>query len=94
VRDHHTRGFTAERLLTTREVADRLRVNAETVLRWHRRGDLPSVRLSTRAIRFRETDVEAFVEARATPARGSVTQLEGRRPSASLVVVTQLEHEE
>ena len=82
------------RLLTAREVADRLGVSAETVLRWARRHEMPSVHLSNRAIRFPEGDIDAWIASRTTPTRGSVTQLAERRPAASLVGVTQLEHKE
>ena len=44
----------SDRLLMARVVADRLGVSAETVLRWARRGELPSVHLPERAIRFPE----------------------------------------
>jgi excisionase family DNA binding protein len=79
------------RLLTARVVADQLGVSIETVLRWARRGDIPSVQLSTRAIRFREDELEAWLQGRnrATPARGDVSPPPaGRRPAASLVGVT------
>jgi excisionase family DNA binding protein len=82
------------RLLTAREVAERFGVSTETILRWARRGDLPSVHLSNRAIRFGAAAIDAWTEARATPARGSVTKRSGRRTPASLVGVSQLEHEE
>jgi excisionase family DNA binding protein len=59
-----------ERLLTARELADRLGVSVETVLRWARRGKLPAVYLSSRAIRFREDDVDTWLEERAAPRRG------------------------
>jgi excisionase family DNA binding protein len=59
-----------ERLLTARELAERLGVSTETVLRWARRGRLPAVYLSSRAIRFREADIDAWLEQRATPRRG------------------------
>jgi excisionase family DNA binding protein len=58
------------RLLTARLVADRLGVSVETVLRWARRGRLPAVYLSSRAIRFREDDLETWLAERATPQRG------------------------
>jgi excisionase family DNA binding protein len=54
------------RLLTARDVADVLGVSAETVLRWHRRGDLPAIRLPGGAIRFREDDLDGWLAARAT----------------------------
>jgi excisionase family DNA binding protein len=50
-------------LLTAREVAELLRVSAETVLRWTRRGELPAIRLPSGALRFREADLEACLEA-------------------------------
>jgi excisionase family DNA binding protein len=61
----------APSLLTTREVADRLGLAPATVLRWAQAGKLPAVYLSSRAIRFREDDLEAFLEQRATPRRGT-----------------------
>ena len=60
----------ADRLLTARAVADLLDVSAETILRWTRRGDLPAFRLPGGAIRFREDEVDAWLEERATTGRG------------------------
>jgi excisionase family DNA binding protein len=81
-------------LLTARAVADWLGVSSETVLRWARRGDLPSVYLSNRAIRFPEAALIAWIEQRTTPTRGRVTDPAGRRPAASLICVTDPQHEE
>jgi excisionase family DNA binding protein len=53
-------------LLTAREVAGRLSVSSETVLRWTRRGELPAIYLSNRAVRFREDELDAWLSARAT----------------------------
>ena len=84
------------RLLTARAVADQLGVSVETVLRWARRGELPSIHLSNRAIRFRQDEVDAWVEDRATPQRGSVTHHAGRRPThnGTLTGVTHHSNEE
>jgi excisionase family DNA binding protein len=70
-----------ERLLTAREVGERLGLTTETVLVWVRRGELPALRLG-RAIRFRETDLDAWLEQRATPRRGvlATTTDAARRP--------------
>jgi excisionase family DNA binding protein len=57
-------------LLTARELAEQLSVSAETVLRWHRRGELPAIKLPGGAVRFREADVASWLEQRATPGRG------------------------
>jgi excisionase family DNA binding protein len=54
------------RLLTARELAGLLEVSTETVLRWTRRGELPAIRLPGGAIRYRETDLDAWLEARET----------------------------
>jgi excisionase family DNA binding protein len=59
------------RLLTTRQVADFLSVSPETVLRRWRAGDLPGYRLASNVLRFREAEIEAW--------------LEGRRPERPLV---------
>jgi len=57
----------SERLLTAREVADRLGLSTETVLAWVRRGELPAFRLG-RAVRFRESDLDEWLAKRATAA--------------------------
>jgi excisionase family DNA binding protein len=53
-------------LLTAREVAERLRVTPETVLRWIDSRGLPAIRLTSRAIRIVEADLDKWLDARAT----------------------------
>ena len=50
------------RLLTAREVAAMLSMSPETVLRMVRRGELPAFRLPTGALRFREAELERWLE--------------------------------
>jgi excisionase family DNA binding protein len=73
------------RLLTCREVAEWLGVSVETILRWHRRGELPGFKLPGGAIRFRESDLKEWLEQHATAGdalRGvSPTPDATRRPS-------------
>lgn len=78
------------RLLTAHVVADRLGLSPETILRWARRGDLPAVYLSNRAIRFPEDQLEEWLKERATPAPGGSTTdpLYRRRPFEGMVVDT------
>jgi excisionase family DNA binding protein len=73
--------------LTTREVAERLRLSPETVLRWARRGDFDGVveRLSSRAIRFREDELEAWLAARAKGADTVPTSAPAPLPTAGRV---------
>ena len=53
----------SERLLRTADVADRLAVSCETVLRWHRSGKLPGGRrLGSNVLRFSEVELEAWLE--------------------------------
>ena len=74
------------RLLTARQVADTLGVSTETVLRWARHGDLPSIQLSTRAIRIPETQLENWLAERATaPRRGNASSHPGRRHLNAIV---------
>ena len=69
----------SDRLLRTSEVADRLAVSAETVLRWHRSGKLPGGRrLGSNVLRFSEVELEAW--------------LEGTRPERALVEVRSEEY--
>ena len=59
--DSHT-----DRLLTAREIAERLGVSTETVLRWVRRGDVPAIKLPGGAIRFAADEFDAWLKARET----------------------------
>jgi len=54
----------SDRLLTTREVATYLGLSPETVLRRYRRGELPGVRLGSNVLRFRESELEAWLESK------------------------------
>jgi excisionase family DNA binding protein len=85
-----------DRLLTARELAERLCVSAETVLRWHRRGELPGIVLPSGQIRFREDEIERWLEERATPQRGVLTTTPGAaQPSTvPLTALTTTEDEE
>lgn len=53
-------------LLTARDVAARLNVSTESVLRWTRRGKLPGFRLPGGALRYRESDLAEWLMERAT----------------------------
>jgi excisionase family DNA binding protein len=59
--DSHT-----DRLLTAREIAERVGVSSETVLRWVRRGEIPAIKLPGGAIRFSAGEFEAWLKARET----------------------------
>jgi len=82
------------RLLTGRQVADRLGVSTKTVLRWALDGQLPSIRLSSRAIRFPEDALDAWLMERTAPTQGGVNDPAGRRPPASLVAVNDPTHKD
>ncbi len=62
-----------DRLLTAREIAERINVSTETVLRWTRLGELPAIRLPSGQLRYREAEVEARIAEWATPSRGVST---------------------
>jgi excisionase family DNA binding protein len=77
-----------DRLLTARQVADRLCVSPETVLRWTRRGELPAIRLPGGAIRFRADEVEGWLQERATSSRGASTTPVDAAPQVSYLAST------
>lgn len=52
-------------MMTTAEVAERLRVSTQTVSRWAKSGTLMSVRIGG-VLRFRRSDIDALVAAEAT----------------------------
>lgn len=75
----------SDRLLTTREVAGLLGLSAETVLRRFRRGELPGFRLASNCLRFRESEIEAWLErARGPGARGEVSPTPSALPTRTL----------
>jgi excisionase family DNA binding protein len=78
------RALKAEPLLTTRGVAEVLGISSEAVLRLWRAGELPGFRLSTRVLRFRESELMAWLEdRRAGPlTRGADTPTD-RRPETA-----------
>jgi excisionase family DNA binding protein len=55
----------SDRLKTARELAETLGVAPKTVLRWTEERGLPGYRIG-RALRYREGDVEAWLQAHAT----------------------------
>jgi excisionase family DNA binding protein len=57
------------RLLTTREVAERLGLAPATVLRKVATGDIAGFRLGTNVLRFDAAEIDAYLEARRTKAR-------------------------
>ena len=50
-------------LMTAAEVADSLKISAETVRAWYRRGRIPGHRYSHKVLRFRLGEVVAALEA-------------------------------
>lgn len=70
------------RLLTTREVAERLGVSPESILRWIDSRGLPAIRLTSRALRYDEAALDAWIAEHATaatPGREGVNDPDRRR---------------
>jgi len=53
-----------ESLLTVQEVAEKFKIDETTVYKWKGRGILRAVRLSRKALRFREKDIQDFIESK------------------------------
>ncbi len=62
----------SDRLLRARDVADLLDVSPSTILDWWEAGKLPGFRLSSRAVRFRESEVLAWLEERHVTRKSSL----------------------
>jgi excisionase family DNA binding protein len=58
-----------EKLLNLQEAADLTGMSGFTLRRWAKLGRVGVVRLSKRAIRFRQTDLETLVRTHLSPAR-------------------------
>lgn len=57
------------KLLTVRELADYLQVPPQTVYTWRHRGEgPPAIKVGRRHLRFREEDVQAWLQASSTNA--------------------------
>ena len=56
-----------DEFLTVAEVAELLKLNAQTIRNWLDRAELPYVRLGTRRVRIRRSDLDAFIEAGSVP---------------------------
>ena len=53
------------RLVTVREYAERFGISEDTVRRWARKGIGPRpIKIGPRAVRYRETDINAYLEER------------------------------
>ena len=64
MQDRHTQ---LEPLLTAKDVAPILGVGVSTLYEWQRRGLVPYIRLPGHGIRFRVSDLKAWIESRAVP---------------------------
>ncbi len=60
-----------ERMLNSAEIAYKLGMSISTIRKWVHYGFLPHVKLG-RAVRFREKDVEAWIEERTEKGRATL----------------------
>ena len=60
--DSTTNGQIQEKYCSPEDIAKMLKVSAETVRRWYRKGDLPGFS-NGGSIRFKISDVDAFIKA-------------------------------
>jgi excisionase family DNA binding protein len=71
-----------EKLLTIRELAERLGISSGTAYHWLSQGRLPCVRFSSRCVRFRESDVQKMLEQLGEPMSRDVSTENPRRNSS------------
>jgi excisionase family DNA binding protein len=58
-----------EELLTVSDVAERLKVNPQTVRNWIDRGELAGIRVGPRRVRVRSCDLQTFLDVGSTARR-------------------------
>jgi len=78
-----------EKLMTTAEVADYLRLNREVVLRKARKGELPAVKVGTKTYRFYREQVDKWLETKSTV----ITKADKERQLAVLAEARKLQAE-
>ena len=64
-----------EKLMTVDDVAEYLRLNREVVLRKVRKGEIPAVRVGSKAYRFYREQVDEWLKSRATNVSSKEQQL-------------------
>jgi excisionase family DNA binding protein len=79
--------MTPEPLLTARQVADLLGFAPATIVDWYEAGKLPGFKLGGR-LRFRPSEVEAWIEARRAGAGGEAPTTPRQRPPGGVVSLT------
>lgn len=70
-------------LLNKHDVASRLEVNVQTVLKWARKGDLDCIRLGRRIVRFTQAGVERFLAKKGMRSIGTAPEVDVDEPAAS-----------
>jgi excisionase family DNA binding protein len=60
-----------DELLTVADIANRLKLNQQTIYNWIDRGELPAVRLGARRVRVRRSDLDALLAAGETHGRST-----------------------
>jgi excisionase family DNA binding protein len=60
-----------EKLLDTAEIAEQLGMSVSTIRKWVHYGFIPHVKLG-RAVRFREKDIQTWIEERTEKGRASL----------------------
>ena len=71
----------SDEFLTVREIAERLKVNEQSVRNWIDAGDLAAVWVGARRVRVRQSDVDAFLpQAQAGGFRRTIRGVRSARP--------------
>ena len=77
-----------ERLVSARELAELLGVSSSTILDWFEDGRLPGFKLNGRAVRFRQSEVDAWLE-ECRVGQDSLTRSDRRRTVPGQATLTE-----
>jgi excisionase family DNA binding protein len=82
----------SERLLNAAEVGQLLGVPTTTIWKWHQAGKIPSYKLAGSLVRFRQSEIDDWIESQASDGFTGRSASHDEEPAACLVSYDEASH--